>query len=437
MAVMLIESTDPQLSFHLKKNPATGLVAKRMRQGALAGWYPHNDPQKYALLFRDDTDNSSFSNDGKNFTDMTRYTSTYFVFHSISTMFSSVLKLDGSQGVFKHTITIPTVQMRAEKTITHLNKFLNLDLTVVKKSEGIDSLALYTVTVELEGTFNEFMMRTYVLFYLLHADLFQSDLGYMEGMIEKVTGILVELKAEYFLWYLFNKNIICRGSTFQKLQPTLGNGSVDGTIELQFGGTQQQRKAFVDSHMDFTNDVLDIGCGEGYYLLPYAKKLGKDKTITGIDKDARLIDSITRKVEDRKQEDKVKLHASLEDYLATHSNETEKDIICVEVIEHMPEQEAFNLLREALMKVRFRKAIISTPNRDFNQFYKTMVGFRHDDHHFEFNTAEFEKFIQSVVDSIWMEDEPYHWNIEYYPVGDTVNGIPMAQAVVITNMMEE
>lgn len=432
MAVMLIESTDPQFSFHLKKNPATGLVAKRMRQGALAGWYPNGDPQKYALVFRDDTDNSSFSNDGKNFTDMTRYTSTYFVFHSISTMFSSVLKLDASQGVFKHKISIPSVQMRAEKTITHLNKFLNLDLTVVKKSEGIDSLALYTVTLELETTFNDFMMRAYVLFYLLHADLFQSDLGYMEGMIEKVTNILVELKAEYFLWYLFNKNIICRDSTFKKLQPTLGNGSIDGKIELQFGGTQQQRKAFVDSHMDFTNDVLDIGCGEGYFLLPYAKKLGKVKTITGVDKDARLIGGIARKVEDRKQEDKVKLYTSMNDFYASNDNSV-KDIICVEVIEHMPQEDAHTLLSNALVKTNFNKAIITTPNREFNQFYKTMTGFRHDDHHFEFNTHEFEEFIKGVMTGCFPDDDYREvWDVKFEGVGDSVNGIYMAQAAIIT-----
>lgn len=435
MAVMLVESSDPKFSFHIKKNPSSGITAKRMRKGAIAGWYPHGDAQKYALFFRDNTDNSSFSNEGKNFTDMTRFTSTYFVFHSISTMFGSVLKLDPSQELFKHKITIPSVQMRAEKTITHLNKFLNLDLTVTKKSDGIDSLALYSVMVESESTLNEFMMRVYVLFYLLHADLFQSDLGYMEGMIEKVTKILVELKAEYFLWYLFNKNIICRESTFKKLQPMLGQGSKDGPITLQYGGTQQQRKAFTDSHMDFTNDLLDIGCGEGYYLLPYAKKLGDGKKITGVDKDERLISGIQRKIEDRKQEEKVTLHTSMDDFYAS-DDQSVKDIICVEVIEHMPEKDAFNLLREALMKVRFRKAVITTPNREFNQFYKTMVGFRHDDHHFEFNTTEFEKFIQSVVDSIWTEEE-YHWDIEYLPVGDTVNGISMAQAVVITNMMEK
>lgn len=436
MAVMLLQSTDPKFSFHIKKNPSSGMASKRMRKGAIAGWYPNGNEQKYALFFRDNTDNASFSNEGKNFTDMTRYTSTYFVFHSISTMFSSVLKLDPTQEVFKHKITIPSVQMRAEKTITHLNKFLNLDLTVVKKSEGIDSLAVYTVTVELESTFNDFMMRTYVLFYLLHADLFQSDLGYMEGMIEKVTNILVELKAEYFLWYLFNKNIICRESTFKKLQPTLGNGSQDGDIKLQFGGTQQQRKSYVDSHMDFKNDLLDIGCGEGYYLLPYAKKLREGKTITGVDQDAWLIQGIQRKVEDRKQEETVKLFTLMDDFYAQYDGSV-KDIICVEVIEHMPEKDAFNLLREALMKVRFRKAIITTPNRDFNQFYKTMVGFRHDDHHFEFNKAEFEAFIKSVNDSIWMEEDCPYWEFEYMPVGDIVNGISMAQAVVITNRMED
>ncbi len=435
MAVMKIESTDPQFSYHLKKNPSTGMVIKKMRKGAISGWYPNGNTQQYALFFNDTTDMSSFSNEGKNYTDMTRYVSTYFVFYSISTMFSNVLKLDASQGDFDHKITIPTVQLRSEKTIKHLNAFLGLDIEVNKLSEGIDNMALYSLTLSAHGTFNDFMMRTYVLFYLLHADLFQSDLGYMEGMIEKVTNILVELKAEYFLWYLFKKNIIVRTNTFDKLQSNLGKNSVDGDIQMLYGGTQQQRKAFTDSHIDFGRDILEIGCGEGYYTLPYAKKLRDGKTITAIDIDEKLIANIQHKIEDRKQEDKVKLFTSVKDYLGTNDKNV-KDIICVEVIEHMPQQEAFHMLREVLVHTEFRKAIITTPNREFNQFYKTMTGFRHDDHHFEFNTHEFEQFIEQVIDDVFQGWEHPYWTVSYEPVGDIVNGIPMAQAAVITNHMQ-
>lgn len=435
MAVMLIESNDPKFSFHLKKNPASGLAMKKMRQGVITGWFPNGNTQQYALFFKDDTNNSSFSNEGKNFTDMTRYVSTYFVFYSISTMFSSVLKLNSEQESYIHKIDIPTVQLRSEKTIHHLNKFINLDLEVTKLSEDINSLALYSVNVSFEGTFNEFMMRTYILFYLLHGDMFQGDLQFMEGMIEKVTNILVELQAEYFLWYLFKKNIIHKPTTFDKLKDNLGKNSSDGIIEMKYGDTQQQRKQYIDYHVNFNNNIIDVGCGEGYYVLPYAKKMKSGK-IYGIDKDVKLIENLNKKIVDRKQEDIVILHTDLNVFDGTIVSKN-STVLCVEVIEHMPYDDALDLVYK-LLGYDFEKLIITTPNSEFNQFYKTLEGFRHDDHHFEFTPDEFGNFITSVLDKKWINSNgTKRFRINYEQVGDVVNGISMSHSYVITPTKEQ
>lgn len=435
MAVMLIESTDPQLSFHIRKNPASGMTIKGMRAGVVSGWFPHGDTQKYAMWFRDPPRKNSFSAEsGVDYLDLTQYASTYFAFNSISTMFNRALKLDPEQKSFKHKVSFPLLQMRTEKTITHLNVFLGLDLTVNKvSSDAVSRLALYEVTAEYEGTFNEFMMKVYILFYLLHGDLYQSDIVWMEGMIEKVVKVLQELKAPYFLWYWFKKNILVKRKFYTNLSDELGKNSSDGFIEMEYGDTQEQRKNFVDTLMfRFDKPILDVGCGEGYYLLPYAKRLkALELDIVGVEPDVNIRRKLRDKLVDRKQE-----NASVVSKLDQVEMNKLHDIICIEVIEHMPIEEAKELVVE-LLKRDFHKLVISTPNSEFNQFYPTLTGFRHDDHHFEFNPEEFKSFIAECLEEsgvFSIDDDEGYWTNTWRKVGDCVNGISMSQAIIIEKL---
>lgn len=425
---MLLQSEDPQFSMHLKKNPAGKLTSKAMRQGMLSGWFPHDNVQQYALLFRDLTTENSFSEEGKNYLDLTQYASTYFVFHSLSTFFNHALKLDPAQQVFKHKVVIPTVQLRTEKTVQHLNDYIGLDITIENISESdIERMSIYEISIEGDMPFNEFLMKVYLLFYLLHADLYQSDIVWMEGMIAKVVGVMQELKSEYFLRYWFKRNVLIKPSFYAQVEEALNSGSSDGSIVNQVGNTQQQRKDFVGRFMDFTVPIVDVGCGEGDYVLPYAKKLkGSDLPIVGVDVDHAITNKLNDKIIDRKLLNALAINSL--DHV--HINKPH-DILCVEVIEHMPLADAKALVVK-LLKRNFRQLIISTPNRDFNKFYRTMTGFRHDDHHFEFNRDEFKTFITECINEA--KDGTHQFRYDPYGVGDTVNAIPMSQAVVMTKV---
>lgn len=430
MAVMLIESTDPKFSFHLKKNPAGGLTIKKMRSGIISGWYPDGDAQKYALWFKELSTDNSFGVDGKNYLDLTQYASTYFAFHSISTMFSSVLKLDATQEPHNHKIKLPLVQLRTERTIAHLNEFIGLNLTVKNLLDNdVERMAIYEIEASADNiTFNEFMMKVYLLFYLLHGDLYQSDIVWMEGMIAKVVGIMNELRSEYFLQYWFKKNILIKPGFFATLEKKLGENSLDGKIFHEFGDTQMQRKAFVDKHIDCHAPILDVGCGGGDYLFPYSKKLKKNNNlrIVGVDIDEKIRDTLNLKIADRKMENSMVVESI--DQVGSFITGPH-DIICVEVIEHMPIEDARKLVCD-LLRRDFRKVVISTPNVEFNKFYRTMTGFRHDDHHFELNRQEFQDFMQECIDAVGLDRDSL--DIRDYGVGDQVDSISMAQACVIT-----
>lgn len=427
MAVMLIQSTDPNFSRYLKKNPAGGMTSKTMRSGVLSGWYPNGDAQKYALWFREaSTENSFSSEDSKNYLDLTQYASTYFVFQSMTTLFNQVLKLDMEQPIsgVVHEVRIPNVQLRTEKTFHHLCMFIEPGLyTLTKKSES-NSMALYDIHIHSDGGFNGFMMKVYLLFYLLHADLYASDIVFMEGMITKVVGMMNELNCPYFLWYWFKKNVLIKPKFYNELEGELGKNSSDGKMYLEFGNTQQQRKAFVDKHIgNFDMNILDVGCGEGDYVLPYAKKLrDTGHSIVGVDIDKNITTKLARKLEERHQ-----ANANVVNSLDEVTLKGQHDIICIEVIEHMPLEDAKTLVVK-LAQRDFRKLIISTPNAEFNRFYTTLNGsFRHDDHHFEFDRQEFQTFITECLAEVGG-----NFNVRDFGVGDQVADISMAQGCIIT-----
>ncbi|CAJ0577520.1 unnamed protein product, partial [Mesorhabditis spiculigera] len=72
-------------------------------------------------------------------------------------------------------------------------------------------------------------------------------------------------------------------------------------------------------------------------------------------------------------------------------------VICLEVIEHMPLEDADKVLFNILHNIKPKVAIISTPNHEYNQKFPGMdKKFRHDDHHFEFNTVEFTEWTERL-----------------------------------------
>ena len=424
---MLLKSDDPEFSIHIKKNPSNVLTSKVMRQGILSGWFPKGGVQEYALFFKDTGTDNSFSTEQKNYLDLTQYASTYFVFQSMTTFFNSALSLSETQKPFNHEIHIPMVQLRNMNTLYHLLNYF--DITVSSENlldNSIERMSLYNVVVKGTMPFNEFLMKTYLLFYLLHADLHASDIVWMEGMIAKVTKIISELKCEYFLRYWFKKNVLVKSTTFSAVEEELNSNCSDGELDIRFGDTQYQRKTFIDGQINFNQSLLEIGHGDGYYFLPYAKKLkSSNKVIIGVDPDVKLAQNIQHKINDRKL-----TNASIVPDIADVVLNEPHDILCTEVIEHM-ELPAAKTLVKTLLRRDFSKLVITTPNVEFNKFYKGLNGFRHDDHYFEFTREEFKEFINECVRDL-MPLENYFIMVKYHNIGDKVDNISVTQAAVIT-----
>jgi hypothetical protein len=109
----------------------------------------------------------------------------------------------------------------------------------------------------------------------------------------------------------------------------------------------------------------------------------------------------------------------------TDNAEEQVNIILTEVIEHNSMDEAKALITKAL-SYNFNKLIITTPNVEFNPFYSMEDTFRHEDHCFELTRDEFRSLITSCI-------EGNKVNVEYFYLGDSLNGIQPTQGCIIFN----
>ena len=215
-------------------------------------------------------------------------------------------------------------------------------------------------------------------------------------------------------------NFLNAKSRFEKFKTALEETS-RYNIVLKFGVSGVQRREFHREYLAFDKAILDVGCGEGAYALPFAAKL-EDHPYYAIDIDPTCLESIKKKAA-RRNMDNIFLYPSLADFLVTYHEET-VDIILTEVIEHMALDQAEKLLNQLLKKVRFATFIVTTPNASFNQFYELANKFRHDDHQWEMTEEEFQAWMKGILD-------PYPCTYEFVAVGDQVDGISTSLGVIV------
>ena len=89
----------------------------------------------------------------------------------------------------------------------------------------------------------------------------------------------------------------------------------------------------------------------------------------------------------------------------------------------MAEEDSKKIIKYVLDNIPYNKIIITTPNFEFNKYYN-MTGFRHSDHKWEYTGEQFISYIKDVV--------PDNIPKEFVGIGDTVDGISVTQAVIIT-----
>lgn len=199
---------------------------------------------------------------------------------------------------------------------------------------------------------------------------------------------------------------------------------------MNWGNSQEQRYKFIESHVSFTLDIIDFGCGEGFYVKKLLPQLNLTNKYIAWDADSEELAKVKYFKEKNPQYTNLNIPESQEelfdfiDNLKTCTN-TKPIILMSEVFEHIEPSEAIELVKKIKSNIDFSYMIITTPDVGFNIHYSTdgEINMRHYDHKYEYTQEEFEKVISSIFDSTYKK--------LFYQVGDIIDSNSISQSWII------
>jgi len=240
-----------------------------------------------------------------------------------------------------------------------------------------------------------------------------------DDLLVKYAKFIQYLDAPYFVRYIFKAHLVRREAAFAQVRKYLETD----TIKLFFGHNFSQRMHFVGRNI-VGQSLIDVGCGEGRYFR-FAEKVEK---YYAVDRNEPCREQCRRRISKHGLKN-VELFESLDELLPIPGRKT---LLLTEVIEHNTPEEALALVRRCLLPET--RILVTTPNRDFNVYYKQDdaeetededdTNFRHEGHVFEFAGAEFREFLTKAA-------EDSGATIQFFNLGDCIDGITPQSAAIV------
>lgn len=425
MALLKLGSTNPKLSFILSKNPQTirfsgEAFTRTLRKGNLYGWFSKADDSEFKLFFKDsDTECSFVSGLDANFEylDKTRYTHPFCYMSMVTTALASALKVQhefDTEDYLSHLILQVDISNRAIAA-AFAKHFTEYVITITPISGGLHN-------VVISGKSVQGILNLMIVFCLVQCLYDRNTYLPLEG--EAVNSYLRALNrcdAPYFIRYLFSKTVFRDFNTFNKYKKQIQLPNTD----MNYGDTRRHRFTAVTKELTGGTSLLDIGCGDELF---YTKRMAKNyDDVYSFDADEYITENNAAKVKAWQLTNVSALGAMTPEYVEFNPEMFEgADVLLTEVIEHMPMEDAKNLI-SAILKTNFKTFLVTTPNRDFNVNYLMSYDeMRHDDHKWEMSLGEFEIFINALAFDVSVEVGQY----EITGIGDSVNDVPTSLMVV-------
>jgi SAM-dependent methyltransferase len=421
VAIVQLKSTNPQLTFLIKKNPQSGMQLRPVRKGIAYGWY--SDDTTYNVFFKDaDNELSYKQNDSDSFEylNVSRYNTPLFPLNAVNEFFSTPVKAQDERDIecYEHTFFINMVQVERLHYIEFFNKHLK-DYTFSLQHQAHKS---YSLTITTHKSLYHLLHVTQVLSLFL--SIFGDEyIDISDRILDKYIRSLNVIDAPFYIRSLFARSFLTTRELFKRYKASIEQ-TEQVSIGLEYGGTAMQRRTFISGVLPFNKPVLDIGCGEGFYAIPFAGKI--ESTYYAVDINEQLLEVVNRKAK-AKQIDNIATFGSLDHFLESYNGE-QVDVILTEVVEHMSEDEAAALIRQIIGSVDFEQLIVTTPNADFNRYYE-LEGFRHEDHKWEMGIEAFREWFTDTIQGLSVE-------AEYGMVGDRVDEIRTTQSAIVRRKEE-
>ena len=420
MAIMQLRSTNPDLSFLIKKNPGNGMIFREIRKGTAYGWY--SDDKTYNIYFKDADNEISFKqspDEDFEYLNLSRYNSPLIPLNMITEFLGSLVKKNNEQDIkgFRHTLMINMIYLQRIHYIGFFQKhFRDFDFEIEEISNRN-----YKLLITTEKTLEELIHVSSVLF-LFFAMFGKEYIDIPESMLKKYILSLQRIDAPFYIRNLFVQNFLTSRKRFRNFKAELEKSERYG-IKFEFGNTAYQRRDFIKGKLKFDKKIIDIGCGEGFYALSFAKNI--EHEYIAVDINEALLERIKNNAVKREL-DNIFTYSSLESYIEDYDGGL-SDVILTEVIEHMSLEDAEELIKSICRNINFETMVITTPNQEFNKFYELDEELRHDDHKWEFGKEEFRNWISGILE----KEE-----ISYVEIGDNVDGLSTTQGVIVKRIRD-
>jgi hypothetical protein len=424
MAYLQLESNNPNFSYVISKNPASGMVVKTIRQGFGFGWFTERiitRTNSYNLYFTDKPEINSFSHESFSYLDTTGLCSPYAYLNLLDNFFRTAIQEqqeEDTKDTYKHTLFINFLTIENKKYFDIFSRFFTdykFEYLEVTKER-------FSVKISTSKSIHELLNLTCV--FLLFASLFDKDtyVRTEDDLLIKYLGSLKTIQIPYFIAYLFKINFLKEREKLEKHYFDL----VEATREMvifEFGNTLQQRKNWVKDRFnipvlsDLGNfDLIDFGAGEEFNYR-FLANLDAVQSYIPIDSDPEVRKEIDNKTEYKKLQ---KVQPCLEKISDIKNWNNQTVILATEVFEHIPFSLVETSFASMCMFSEVQNIIVTLPNFEFNQFYSSLdADFRHDDHKWEPSGFDC-PYITTLIDIA----DSLGFNCITQRVGDVVNGIP-------------
>jgi hypothetical protein len=424
MAFLQLSSNNPKFSYILKKNPNSGMLIKSNRKGRLFGWY--TNPEIYNIYFRDSDVEVSYSQDDFEYMDVTRYNAPMFLVNAFHSFLNHMKKIDESDIIgYDNILIINQMKCKPYSIETFKSHFPEYEFS-------FDEVAFhnYRIEIKTKKTIRELVNLSQVL--ANYNALLNNDLYISEDEIDKYLACLLVIDSPYFIRHLFKCYFLRTQGLFNQYKTLLETSGTE-KLELEFGNNLTQRTNFIKKHLDFKSHIVDVGCGEGHYVIEFAPKIDKNGLeYHAIDVDAERLESVKRLCERRGIEN-VATWLSIDEFACPDNSV----IIMTEVVEHMTKENA-EILINKILKWPFNSLIITTPNKEFNHNYQLFEDdVRHEDHKLEFNKEEFAYLIKELVNNCNVNNDSNNCDnkkrfVEFFDIGDRVDMLKPTLAAIVS-----
>lgn len=419
MAFLQLSSTNPEFSYLIKKNPASGLFARSMRKGTVFGYFS-NEGQTYNIYFRDDFNDISYpeyKDQEFEYVNTTRYGSSQFVLNALSEVLRDAFKKRDEKldpDGYSITLVLNMIRMDNKRTLNAFTKHFVDDCEITAEEVAHKH---YRVEIQTKKSLYHLLNLTNLFSALVVIRTATEYLPRDEQTVEKYFSSLSTIDSPYFIRYYFKSELLKSQRLFKKHKQLLET-STRYPIEMVYGDTLIMRQDAIEKEISFSNHIVDVGCGEGRYVWYFNQRLLKGKQYYAIDIDEKCRNSVSRKIRLNSLTN-VHVLESIDAFLALELPDEPFDFILGEVIEHMSVEEATALVQKCRSFKNCNTVIVTTPNAEFNRFYfDGEEDMRHPDHKFEFTKDQFVAWVESISKEATTFD-----------IGDKVNGIPVSLGV--------